>query len=579
MQTRTWEQPPPVVRVPSAGTYVMVVILLTLGFYFLYPIFLIGMNSFNITNSLLADPVYGLDNWRSAFSQPELFTAVGNTFLIFGLQLVIGFPIAIAIAWSLARVRMPFTYGLEFLFWVEYLVPSISITIGWMLLMDPVLGFLNRAITWLPFVDSGPFNIFSVPGIIWVHIVGSTVPSGVILLTPAFRNMDVSLEEASRVSGSSNLRTMLRVTLPVMTPPMVVVFALRVVRMFESFETEQLLGVPFGFFVYSTKLFELARESPPQYGAATALGSITLLLVAFIIPIQRWLVSRRQYTTVTGSFKPGRVNLGPWTWLIFGAIVIVLVLLIVAPVLSLLLGSFMLRAGIFILTPTYTLDHWRFVLTDDIFLNSLKNTLWLATTAAIVSPLLFSMLAYIIVRTKWIGRVALDSLIWISAVIPGMLAGLGLLWMFVGTPFLRPLYGTLIPLIIVVIIQGNTTGVQISKAFYLQMGADLEEQARVSGAGWWTTYFKIWLRLMMPTLVLLAVMNFMYAATTTSSIILLAPRGTRTLSILALEFAAPGVGLREAAGIVSLITLFLAVGMAVTARAFGLRLGIRERRY
>jgi len=579
MQTRTWEQVPPLVRVPSAGTFVMAVILLTLGFYFLYPIILIGMNSFNTTNSLLANPVYGLDNWRMAFSQPELFRAVGNTFLIFGLQLAIGFPIAIAIAWSLARVRIPFSYGLEFLFWVAYLVPSISITIGWMLLLDPDLGFLNRAITWLPFVDSGPFDIFSVSGIIWVHIVGNTVPSGVILLTPAFRNMDVTLEEASRVSGSSNFRTMLRVTLPVMIPPMVVVFALRLVRMFESFETEQLLGVPFGFFVYSTKLFELARDTPPQYGAATALGSITLLLVAFIIPVQRWLLTRRQYTTVTGNFKPGRVNLGPWMWVIFGAIVFVLVLLIVAPVLSLLLGSFMRRAGIFILTPTYTLDHWRFVLTDTVFLNSLKNTLWLATTASILSPLMFSMLGYIIVRTKWVGRGALDSLIWISAVIPGMLSGLGLLWMFVGTPFLRPLYGTLMPLIIVVIIQGNTVGVQISKAFFLQMGADLEEQARISGAGWWTTYFKIWLRLMMPTLVLLAVMNFMFAATTTSSIILLAPRGTMTLSILALEFAAPGVGLREAAGIVSLITLFMAVGMALTARAFGLRLGIRERRY
>ena len=190
--------------------------------------------------------------------------------------------------------------------------------VSWMLLLDPDLGFLNRAITWLPFVDSGPFDIFSVSGIIWVHIVGNTVPSGVILLTPAFRNMDVTLEEASRVSGSSNFRTMLRVTLPVMIPPMVVVFALRLVRMFESFETEQLLGVPFGFFVYSTKLFELVRDTPPQYGAATALGSITLLLVAFIIPVQRWLLTRRQYTTVTGNFKPGRVNLGPWTWVIFG---------------------------------------------------------------------------------------------------------------------------------------------------------------------------------------------------------------------------------------------------------------------
>ena len=579
MLTRSQEQYLPVVRVPSAGTFVMAVILLTLGFYFLYPIFLIGLNSFNITNSLLATPVYGLDNWHRAFSQPDLLRAVGNTFLIFGVQLVIGFPIAVAIAWSLARVRIPCTYGLEFLFWVSYLVPNISITIGWMLLMDPFLGFLNRAVTWLPFIDSGPFNIFSVPGIIWVHIVGSTIPSGVILLTPAFRNMDVTLEEAARVSGSSSLRTMLRVTLPVMIPPMVAVFALRLVRMFESFETEQLLGVPFGFFVYSTKLFELARAAPPQYGSATALGSITLLLVALIIPVQRWLLTRRRYTTVTGNFKPGRVDVGPWRGVIFGAIVFVLVLLIVAPVLSLLLGSFMLRAGIFILQPTYTLDHWRFVLTDAVFLNSLKNTLWLAITAAILSPLLFSMLAYIIVRTKWIGREALDSLIWISGVIPGMLAGLGLLWMFVGTPFLRTLYGTLLPLIIVVIIQGNTTGVQISKAFFYQMGADLEEQARVSGAGWWATYFKIWLRLMMPTLVLLAVMNFMFAATTTSSIILLAPRGTMTLSILALEFAAPGVGLRESAGIVSLITLFMAVGMALIARAFGLRFGIRERRY
>ena len=144
MQTRTWEQVPPLVRVPSAGTFVMAVILLTLGFYFLYPIILIGMNSFNTTNSLLANPVYGLDNWRMAFSQPELFRAVGNTFLIFGLQLAIGFPIAIAIAWSLARVRIPFSYGLEFLFWVAYLVPSISITIGWMLLLDPADGDGNR---------------------------------------------------------------------------------------------------------------------------------------------------------------------------------------------------------------------------------------------------------------------------------------------------------------------------------------------------------------------------------------------------------------------------------------------------
>ena len=104
----------------------------------------------------------------------------------------------------------------------------------------------------------------------------------------------------------------------------------------------------------------------------------------------------------------------------------------------------------------------------------------------------------------------------------------------------------------------------------------MEEQARVSGAGWIGTYFRIWLPLLMPTLVLLATMNFVLAAGTTSSIILLASRETMTLSLLALEFNSPGVGLREEAGIVSLFIMALTVGIALVMRAFGLRMGVQH---
>ena len=65
--------------------------------------------------------------------------------------------------------------------------------------------------------------------------------------------MDASLEEAARVGGASNLRTLFKVTLPLMISPMILVFALQLLRVFQSFETEYLLGVPFGFYVYSTK--------------------------------------------------------------------------------------------------------------------------------------------------------------------------------------------------------------------------------------------------------------------------------------------------------------------------------------
>jgi len=364
---------------------------------------------------------------------------------------------------------------------------------------------------------------------------------------------------------------------------MVLVFGLQLLRIFQSFEIEQLLGVPFGFFVYSTMIFDMVRREPPLYGQATALASITILVVALIIPLQRWILKRRHYTTITGSFKPGLLKLGKWKWPVFAAIGTLILLLTLFPAVILVLGSFMTRSGYFDIDPVFTLEHWRLVLTDNVFVDALKMTLILATTAALLSPVLFSVLAYIMVNTGWRGRAALDSMIWGSAAIPGILSGLGLLWLFLGdfppgTGF-RPLaflYGTIYALILVVIIQGKTTGTNVFKGVFVQVGKDMEEQARVSGAGWLRTYFRVWIPLLMPTWILIATLNFVTAANTTSSIILLADRSTRTLSILALEFASPDTGMLEAASVISIFLIVLTVGIAGLARAFGLRLGVQH---
>jgi len=557
----------------------MATILILLGSYLIYPILLLGLNSFNVAPRIIDPAEYGLDNWIEAFERPDLLVSLVNTLLIFGSVTIISMPLGVLIAWALARVRMPFSYGLEFCFWIAFMVPSISVTMGWIFLADPTLGLLNRALQKLPFINSneGPLNIFSVPGIVWVHLMARSIADKVILLTPAFRNMDAALEEAARVSGGTNLRTMLRVTLPVMTPPIVVVFALHLTRAFDGFEVEQLLGTPIGFFVYSTQIYNMIRETfPPEYGEATALASVTLIIVALIVPLQRWLTQRHNYTVVTGSYRPGLINLGTAGWFIFAGIVILLVLMILAPLISLALGSVMYRAGIFSLNVVFSLKHWMFIFAEDLFWNAFKNTLLLATATAIISPLLFAVIAYVLVRTKLPGRALLDTMIWTAAVVPGMLAGLGLLWMFLGTSFLVPLYGTLWPLLVVIILAGKTTGTQLSKSVFLQVGADMEEAARVSGAGPIMTFFKIWIPLLLPTLILLGTLNFIGAATTTSSIILLATRGTYTLSILALEYASPGVNLKEEAGIISLIIMAVTICGALVARLMSRRLGLQR---
>jgi len=562
-------------RRPSQGTAVMAAILLVLGFYFIFPILLIMIQTFNVAASIfLGPPEWGLENWRTAFQSPGLWTALVNTFVIWGATVAISFPVAVVIAWTLARTRIPFTHNIELMFWISYMMPGIATTIAWITLLDPQTGLLNQLLVQLPFIDESPFNIYSKQGIVWAHLMNNGISLKVMLLTPAFRNMDASLEEAARVSGASTLGTMMRVTFPVLISPMVLVTALQLLRIFQSFETEQLLGVPFGFFVYSTMIFELLRvsEGLPNYGSATALASVTLLLVALIIPFQRWILHRRQYTTIQSGFRPGLTDLGKWRFLVVGLIATLITALTVLPLLALVVGSFMFRRGYFDISPIFVLDHWSKVLTDSFFLQGLQTTLLLATTGALVSPILFSILAYIMVRTQWRGRVALDLMIWGSGAIPGILTGLGLLVLFLTVPGFDLLYGTIWGLLLVVMIQGNTVGVNITKGVIVQIGQDMEDAARVAGAGWIRTYTRIWIPLLMPTLVMLAVMNFVMAAGTTSSIILIASRETVTLSILALELG--GSGAQEAASIVGLILMAMTVGMALVARRFGLLVGV-----
>jgi iron(III) transport system permease protein len=553
----------------------MALVLIALGYFLIWPVLLLLINSFNAANDWFVEPRrWGVNHWINAFNRPGLLKSLGNSLLIWSLSVVISFPVGVTIAWILARTKIPFSHTLEFLFWVSYMVPALPTTIAWITLLDPDVGLINAGLKNFLGLDQGPFNIFSVPGIVWANLMGHGISIKVMLLTPAFRNMDSTLEEAARVGGASNLRTLFKVTLPLMISPMILVLALQLLRVFQSFETEYLLGLPFGFYVYSTKIFTLIRDAVPNYGEATVLASLTLLMIALIIPLQRWILERRRYTTISGSFRPGLINLGAWNYIAFGVIAVLLMLLTIAPLAILVLGSFMERIGYFVLG--FTLDHWRFVLNDPVFVKSLRTTLILAASAAVLSPLIFSVLAYLLVRTRLPGRGILDMMIWSAGAIPGILAGLGLLWVFIDTPGLNFLFGTIWALIIVVILQGKTTGVNIMKGVLVQVGADMEEAARVSGAGWIRTYFQIWLPLLMPTLILLAVMNFVSAAGATSSIILLASRDTMTLSLMALELSTPAVNNREAASIVSIFIILLTVTGALLVRYFGRRFGVRH---
>ena len=564
--TRSWLPP------LDGGTAIMAALIGFMGFYVLYPLTLIVINSFN--TATIAEPeVYGLDAWRKAFAEPGIWRSLLNSVKIGIVLQLIALPTGIFISWLLARTNILCANLFEFGFWLSFFMPGLACTFGWMLMLDPSTGLINSWLRQVPGLSWLNFDIYSFWGIIWVHVVSHGLSTKVMLLTPAFRRMDASMEEASRMSGASALTTLVRITVPAMTPVIIVVFLLSVIRIFSSLEIELLLGVPWGFYVYSTKIVDLARQEPPLVNQAAALGSVILIFLVAFIPIQRKLIARRQFTTVTGQFKPKIIELGAWRYPATAFVGLVLFVLDVVPLLSVVGGSFMTRFGFFNLPKTWTLEYWRMALTDPRILQGLHNTLIVAVSAGLVGALFFSLVGYVLVRTKLPGRGILDSICWLPSAIPGVLSGLGLLWMFLGTPVFRPFYGTIVLLVVAQVLGGITLATQILKANFVQLGKELEESSRMSGAGFWRTYLRIVFPLMAQTMVMVAVIKFMFAAQHNGAIILLATSETRTLSLLALDQVAAGY--REVASITIIMITVLTLGVAIVARSFGLKVGIR----
>lgn len=233
----------------------------------------------------------------------------------------------------------------------------------------------------------------------------------------------------------------------------------------------------------------------------------------------------------------------------------------------------MTRFGFFHLPTTWTLEYWHNALNKPGLIEAFKNTLIIAGSAAAIGTFVFSLIAYVLVRTRLPGRTILDAICWMPTAIPGVLVGLGLLWMFLGTPIFRPFYGTLGLLVLASILGGVTLATQVLKSNFVQLGDQLEEASRMSGAGFWRTYVRIVVPLMAQTLVLTAVLKFLFAARNASTVILLSTSETRPLAVLALDQIAAGY--QEEASITVLLIILMTTGLALLTRLLGLRVGLK----
>jgi iron(III) transport system permease protein len=202
-----------------------------------------------------------------------------------------------------------------------------------------------------------------------------------------------------------------------------------------------------------------------------------------------------------------------------------------------------------------------------VLLRSVWNTITIGLGTAVSGVVIYGLIAYVVVRTKFAGRALLDFLSWLPWAIPGILMGLALLWTVFNTRVLLFLYGSVYLLILALFIKSMPIGVQITKSVLLQLGPELEEAARISGGSWLQCYRRILVPLLTPTFIVVGLLGFISAARDISTIVLLGSSQSRTMALLALDYAFGGQF--ERGSVVAFITSVIVIVAALLARQIG----------
>lgn len=510
--------------------------------------------------------------WRSVlYESTHAHDALGYS-VLFAARAPFAALIGFFIAWLLIRVPIPGRSFIEFMFWIAFFLPLIPVTLGWMLVLDDHNGLLN---TWLKdwfALEQSVFEVNSIGGIFWVHMTASSVPVMIILLGPAIRQMDGTLEDAGRVCGSGALQVFRRITLPLLVPAILTGTILGFIRGLEAFEVEQLLGAPERIYVYSTHVYALVNWEPPRFGEAMALSTLVLFVLLVLALIYQRYTAARSYATITGSgLSLRQFSIGRWRWALSALFMAVIALIVLVPMGFLALGTAMTLFGFFDLDEPFTWEYWRIVLGDANFVPAVINTLILGLGAAAIGVFAYAGLAYAIQRTRVALRPLTDFLAWLPWCVPGILLGVGLLTLVLFTPALTPFYGSIGLLIFAISVSQLPLGVSMMKTSVAQIGVELEQASQVCGAARLRTFRRVVLPLMKPMLISMFVLVTIAGIRDVSTVLLLAQPSSLPLSVLMLEYANNGD--IEMAACVGVVTAAMVVAVAVVARRFGLQIG------
>jgi iron(III) transport system permease protein len=523
----------------------------------LYPVFFLLQAALDVGDPQVRPPTaYGFDNFNGIFQYPQILL---NTLTVSVAATVMALVFGFVMAWILTRTNVPGRHLFEQLMAVPYYLTPLLGALAWSLLGAPESGFINQI--WRALGGNGHLiDINTAYGIAWVMALfeGSVA---FVMIAAVMKSMDPALEEASQIMGASRLRTMLRITLPLVVPGVLGAAIFVFAEMLGSFAAALVLGTPSRYYVITTAIYQLVQQYPPKIQIAAAMGVSLFAVMFFMLFLYRRIVMAGSYVTITGkAFRPRVADIGPLRYVLLGVCLLYLFAAVGLPLITLLYASVQKIAVAFPAAGNWTLENFRVAVTMNAVRSALANSLLLGFGTATIGVVLMGLLAWLIYRSRLPASGLIEYVVMFPQAVPRLVFAFGLMWAWVVFPI--PIYGTLWLLLIAYLTVFLPLGVRTIAGVMLQIDKSLEECAQMCGASWGFRVRTVTIPLLVPGLVAAWLLLFIASVRELgASILLMGPHSkVITPSIVESWF---GTSSELTAALALIQTLVVAVAMIV----------------
>jgi len=462
----------------------------------LYPVFFLLQAALDVGDPQVRPPTaYGFDNFNGIFQYPQILL---NTLTVSAAATVMALVFGFVMAWILTRTNVPGRHMFEQLMAVPYYLTPLLGALAWSLLGSPESGFINQI--WRAVGGNGHLiDINTAYGIAWVMALfeGSVA---FVMIAAVMKSMDPALEEASQIMGASRIRTMLRITLPLVVPGVLGAAIFVFAEMLGSFAAALVLGLPSRYYVITTAIYQLVQQYPPKIQIAAAMGVSLFAVMFFMLFLYRRIVMTGSYVTITGkAFRPRVADIGPLRYVLLGVCLLYLFAAVGLPLVTLLYASLQKIAVAFPAAGNWTLENFRVAVTMNAVRSALTNSLLLGFGTATIGVVLMGLLTWLIYRSRLPGSGLIEYMVMFPQAVPRLVFAFGLMWAWVVFPI--PIYGTLWLLLIAYLTVFLPLGVRTIAGVMLQIDKSLEECAQMCGASWAFRVRTVTIPLLVPGLV------------------------------------------------------------------------------